>query len=122
MKLQKGNGWGYPGISGPTHCLTSCSRVAKALVYQPSGPGSIPGMFRLRCQLPPDVPFDLQSRHRIPGPQEVDVATELAQPLVDGEPCVAGAGVAAAVLTHGEAGGVSNGGVSNDGVSDDEQQ
>ena len=25
-------------------CLTSCSPVVRALVYQPSGPGSIPGM------------------------------------------------------------------------------
>ena len=62
-KLQKGNGWRYPGISGPTYCLTSCSPVVRALVYQPSGPGSIPGMSRsetaitrgktLRTLLPP---------------------------------------------------------------------
>ena len=43
-KLQKGNGWRYPGISRPTYCLTSCSPVDRALVYQPSGPGLIPGM------------------------------------------------------------------------------
>ena len=36
----------YPGISGPTYCLTSCSPVVRVLVYQPSGPGSIPGMSR----------------------------------------------------------------------------
>ena len=62
-KLQKGNGWRYPGISRPTYCLTSCSPVVRALVYQPSGPGSIPGMSRsetaitrgktLRTLLPP---------------------------------------------------------------------
>jgi hypothetical protein len=39
QKLQKGNGWRYPGISGPTYCLTSRSPVVRALVYQPSGPG-----------------------------------------------------------------------------------
>ena len=31
------------GISGPTYCLTSCSSVVRALVCQPSGPGSNPG-------------------------------------------------------------------------------
>ena len=45
-KLQKGNSWRYPGISGPTCCLTSCSPVVRVLVYQPSGPGLIPGMSR----------------------------------------------------------------------------
>jgi hypothetical protein len=39
LKLQKGNSWRYPGISGPTYCLTSSSPVVRALVYQPSGPG-----------------------------------------------------------------------------------
>ena len=102
MKLQKGNG---------TPTLTSCSRVAKALVYQPSGPGSIPGMFRLRCQLPPVVPFELQSRLLIPGPQEVDVAAGLPQSCVAAKPSMAGAGVTAATaLTHVEAGGVTDDG------------
>ena len=45
-KLQKGNSWRYPRISGPTYCLTSWSPVVRALVYQPSGPGSFPGMSR----------------------------------------------------------------------------
>ena len=38
-KLQKGNGWRYPGVPGPTYCLTSCSPVVTSLVYQPRGPG-----------------------------------------------------------------------------------
>ena len=40
-KLLKGNSWRYLGISGPTYCLTSCSPVVRALVYHPSGQGSI---------------------------------------------------------------------------------
>ena len=44
LKLQKGNSWRYPGISGSTYCLTSCSLVVMALVYQPSGLVSIPVM------------------------------------------------------------------------------
>ena len=38
---KKGSRLGHLGISGPTYCLTSCSSVVRALVCQPSGPGSI---------------------------------------------------------------------------------
>ena len=44
MKLEKGNSWRHPRISGPIYFLTSCSSVFKALLSQHRGPGSIPGM------------------------------------------------------------------------------
>jgi hypothetical protein len=43
-KLQKDNSWRHPAISWPIFSLTSCSSLARVLVCQPSGPGSIPGM------------------------------------------------------------------------------
>ena len=33
------------------HCLTSCNSVVLALVCQPSGPGSIPGMSHLESDI-----------------------------------------------------------------------
>ena len=59
----------------------------------------------------PAPTFDLQSRHLIPDRQEVDVAAELLQSSVASEPSLAGAWIAAAtVLTHVEAGRVSDDG------------
>ena len=41
QSYKKGSRLGHQGISGPTYCLSSCSSVVRALVCQPSGPGSI---------------------------------------------------------------------------------
>ena len=38
---KKGSRLGHLGISRPTYCLTSCSSMVRAVVCQPSGPGSI---------------------------------------------------------------------------------
>ena len=39
--IKKGSRLGHIRIYGPTYCLTSWSSVVRALVCQPSGPGSI---------------------------------------------------------------------------------
>ena len=51
QKLQKGNSWRHPVISRETYFLSSCSSLVRALVCQPSGLVSIPGMSHLETAI-----------------------------------------------------------------------